>query len=254
MAQSLTNFKALSFDCYGTLINWESGIFKALELLLNRLSKDHQFQDQDTVIKHFNQYQSKLIRAPEEQQTLYRDLMANCYTGVARDAGLAVSQTEALAFGRSVGQLEAFPDTVDGLLKLKKYYKLIIVSNVDNDNITNTITGPLGGVEFDAVLTAEDIGSYKPSHINFNFLLNTLDRQFGLSKKDLLHVAKSLPVDHVPAKQLDLTSAWIARGKDGVSAMGGDPKDFGGQVAFTWRFASIGEMAEEVEKAFAAEV
>ena len=94
------------------------------------------------------------------------------------------------------------------------------------------------------------VGSYKPNHKNFQYLFDVLEQKFQLSKNDLLHVAKSLPADHVPAKELGLTSAWIARGTDGVSAMGGDLQYFKDKVGYTWRFSSIGEMAEAVEKAF----
>ena len=136
---------------------------------------------------------------------------------------------------------------------LKKYYKLIILSNVDHSNIKHTLLGPLSDVEFDAVITAEDVGYYKPDHHAFRYLFDTLHDKFGLDeRKDLIHTAKSLPVDHVPAEELGLTSAWIARGDDGLSAIGGDLRKLQDKVAFTWRFSSIGQMAEAVEEAFTA--
>lgn len=87
--------------------------------------------------------------------------------------------------------------------------------NIDNDNIERTLSGPLAGVEIDAVLTAEDMGAYKPNHKNFQILFKTVEEKFEVEKKQLLHAAKSLPIDHVPAKELDLTSVWITRGPRG---------------------------------------
>jgi 2-haloalkanoic acid dehalogenase type II len=246
---SLTDFKVLSFDCYGTLIDWEAGVFQQLQSLLSRVSANHPFQNQHIVISRFNEHQGGLER--EQPKLPYNEVLSRCFARLAEELGVHVTETETTAFGQAVGEWKAFPDTVAGLHILKKYYKLIILSNVDRYNLQNTLAGPLP-IEFDDLLIAQDIGSYKPNHRNFQYLFDTLEQKFNLSKSDLLHTAKSLPVDHVPAKELGIASAWIARGDDGVSAMGGNLKDLQDKVAFTWRFTSIGEMAEEVERAFLA--
>lgn len=249
MARSLAEFKALSFDCYGTLIDWETGIHRQLRILLDRLPKDHPFQDRDTVLKRFNQ-----LRLPIEQdtpKTLYTQVLAQAFKQLAAEGSVSVSEDEARAFGRAVGTWPAFSDTVAGLQRLSKHYHLIIVSNVDLYNIKQTLGGPLAGVHFSSVITAQDAGYYKPSHHNFKYLFNILYNVFGLDEKtDLLHVAKSLPIDHVPAKELGLTSAWIARGADGVSSMGGTLAELGDKVAFSYRFSSIGELADAADAAF----
>ncbi|KAJ5261281.1 hypothetical protein N7478_011876 [Penicillium angulare] len=246
---SLTDFKVLSFDCYGTLIDWESGILAAFQPLLSRLPANHLYiSNPQALIFFFNSIQAPLEK--ENPNMLYNDVLATCYDKVAQNEGIKTTEKERNAFGKTAGSWPAFSDTVDGLLQLKKHYKLIILSNVDHENIAKTLSGPLREVKFDAIYTAQDIGSYKPAHANFFYLLDNLKRGFGFEKDQLLHTAKSLPADHVPAKQLGLTSAWISRGCDGVSGMGGNLKDFDGKVAYKWRFPSIGAMADAVDKAF----
>jgi 2-haloalkanoic acid dehalogenase type II len=246
---SLTDFKVLSFDCYGTLIDWETGIYDALRPVLNKLPSDHRYlTTPSTIVERFNSLQGPL--EAERPDLLYADILATCYGELAWEEGVETTEQERKSFGRSVGNWPAFSDSVAGLQKLKKHYKLVILSNVDNENIHATLTGPLAGVEFDAVYTAQDIRTYKPNHKNFTYLLDHLKSEFGLDQSQLLHAAKSLTADHVPAKQVGLTSAWIARGDDGVSAMGGKLADFETEVGFTWRFASINDMADAVEREF----
>ena len=250
MTRPLTRYKALSFDCYGTLIDWETGIHRQLSPLLERLPEDHALRDRDAALKRFNQ-----LRLPIEQdtpKTLYTQVLAQAFKQLAAEGQVSVSENDALSFGKAVGTWPAFPDTVAGLQRLSKHYRLIILSNVDRYNIQQTLDGPLANVGFSKVITAEDVGYYKPNHNNFKYLLNILHVELGLDENtDLLHVAKSLPIDHVPAKELGLTSAWIARGTDGVSSMGGTLAELGDKVAFSYRFSSLGEMADAVDAAFA---
>jgi 2-haloalkanoic acid dehalogenase type II len=249
MVRPLSEYKALSFDCYGTLIDWETGIYRQLIPLLERAPRDHPFQAREAVLKRFDVLRQHIER--DSPKALYTGIRAQVYTQLAAELGVPVPHEEAQVFGRGVGTWPAFPDTVAGLQRLKKHFRLIIVSNVDNYNMQQTLQGPLAGVEFDAVVTAEDVGSYKPSHNNFKSLCKVLHEKFQLDEKvDLLHVAKSLPIDHVPAKELGLTSAWIARGEGGVSAIGGTLAELGDKVAFSYRFSSIGELADAVDKAY----
>lgn len=247
MPRPLSDFKALSFDCYGTLIDWETGIHKQLGSLLERAPSNHPLRNRDTLLKRFNQ-----LRLPIEQgrpKTLYAQVLAQVYEQLASEMEVLADADEARAFGTAVGEWPAFPDSVAGLQRLKKHFRLIIVSNVDRFNIQQTLTGPLAGVDFDCVITAEDVGSYKPNHDNFHHLFETLHDVYHLDEKaDLLHVAKSLPIDHVPAKELGLTSAWIARGSDGVSSLGGTLAELGDNVAFSYRFPSIGALADAVDE------
>ena len=246
---SLTAFKALSFDCYGTLIDWETGIYDAFRPILDRLPSGHQYlTDKATMLKDFDALTNQLeVNRPH---LLYAEILATCYRTLAQAENVETTEQERTTFGHSVGKWPAFSDTVAGLQKLGKYYKLFILSNVDHENIRATLAGPLAGVIFDAAYTAEDIKTYKPNHKNFIYLFDHVKLEFGLEKSHLLHTAHSLTADHVPAKELGLTSVWISR-DDGVnSALGGRPEDFGGRVAFSWEFPSIGALAEVVEREF----
>lgn len=142
----------------------------------------------------------------------------------------------------------AFPDTVAALQRLKKYYKLVILSNIDDESIAQVLEGALKGVQFDAVYTAQQIGSYKPDMKNFHYLLRGVEKEFGVKKGEVLHTAHGLRADHVPAKEMGLKSAWIVRG-EGVGK-GSTMEDVKDRVAFTWQFESMGAMDEAVEKEF----
>ena len=125
-----------------------------------------------------------------------------------------------------------------------------MLSNIDNDTIKKTQAGPLGEVNFDAVYTAEMIGSYKPDLKNFEYLLEGVKKEFGVEKGEVLHTAQALHHDMMPAKTMGVRGAWIDREKEDEKAAQMKAE---GRVAYTWRFGTLGEMAEEVERAFAEE-
>lgn len=139
---------------------------------------------------------------------------------------------------------------------LKRHFKLVILSNVDEDNISRVVGpgGALGGVAFDKVYTAEKIGSYKPDHRNFDFLFEGVERELGGKREGVLHVARSLTADHVPAKELGLSSVWIARGGDKPAGYGtgGDYSALKaeGKLGFGWLYQTLGEFASAVEREF----
>jgi len=157
----LTDFKALTFDCYGTLIDWESGMIAALApltaKLAGRLSRDEILQ------AHARHEAAQQAQTPAKP---YRELLAIVYRRLAEEWGVAVSWSECLSYGRSVKDWPAFPDSAAALLYLKQHYKLIILSNVDNESFS--ASNDRLQVAFDAIYTAEDIGSYKPSERNFD--------------------------------------------------------------------------------------
>jgi 2-haloalkanoic acid dehalogenase type II len=187
---------------------------------------------------------------------LYNESQVASVSQLAAELGVALADSVAEPFGNAPGTWAPFDDTVAGLARLARRYKLIILSNIDNQNIEATVQRQLAGVRFDAVYTAQDIGSYKPSHQNFEYLFARANKELGVDRKrgDLLHVARSLKADHVPAKELGLRSVWISRGGDRLGGGGieGELEEYKGRVAFEWRFDSIGEFAEEVERQFAA--
>ena len=123
-----------------------------------------------------------------------------------------------------------------------------MLSNIDNETIARTQSGPLAGVEFDAVYTAEMIGSYKPALNNFRYLVEHVKEEFGIAQENVLHTAQALHADMVPAKSMGMTAAWIDREEETEKS---SQLRAEGKVSFTWRFGTLGEMAEAVEAAFA---
>ena len=191
MSMKLTDFKALSFDCYGTLIDWETGLWSSLQPLVERSRIDR-----ETALTTFG-----LVEPEQEHETPalpYRDILARVHAKLAKRWNLKSTDAMDKAFGLSVGHWPPFPDTVEALAYLKRHYKLVILSNVDRQNFA--ATNRLLRVEFDAICTAEDIGSYKPDLKNFAYLIAKLN-EIGSNKRELLHTAQSLYHDHVPANE-----------------------------------------------------
>jgi 2-haloalkanoic acid dehalogenase type II len=169
----------------------------------------------------------------------YRDLLAIVYKRLAEEWRVAASWEECQAYGRSVGNWPAFPDSAEALHYLKQHYKLVILSNVDNESFA--ASNKKLQVAFDAIVTAEDVGSYKPDDRNFRYLLETLGA-LGHGKDEILHTAESLFHDHEPANRAGLTSCWIYRrhadsGFGATMAPSEMPK-------YQFRFTSLIEMAK----------
>lgn len=221
------------------------GVFSGLQPLLLRLPTPNPYiNDQKHTIQSFQKFERELQTSRPSLR--YNELLPIAYKEFATFISLPEpSDEEAQNFGSLIGSWPAFPDTVPALKALKKHYKLVIISNIDNDSIAGTISGPLKGVEFDAVYTAQDIGSYKPSLSNFRYLLEGVKRDLGVEKKNILHTAQALLIDHIPAKTMGMHSAWINR-EDEDELL----ERVKGEVAFTWQFNSMGEMAAAVEKEF----
>ncbi|KAK0734795.1 HAD-like domain-containing protein [Lasiosphaeria miniovina] len=255
-APDLTSFKALSFDCYGTLIDWEGGLAADLAPILSQLPEGHAWRAEPLLaVERFDTLSNELEEAQPAQS--YDENLSASFVAVADEAGATASPADAAAVGAGPGRWPAFSDTVDGLRRLARHYRLIILSNVNEANIRGTVAGALGGARFDAVYTAEAIGSYKPSHANFRYLFAGAQREFGVDweRGELLHVAHSLTADHVPAKELGLPSVWISRGaRDGRWGVGGNQRELSAQskVAFGWQFETMADMADEADRQFAA--
>ena len=234
----LTDFRVLTFDCYGTLIDWESGLFAAMQPLLVRAPVT---LPRDDVLATFAQHESRQEAAAPTMP--YADVLSHVHAQLARTWGVVPDPGESAAFGGSVGDWPAFDDTVTALQYLKRHYKLAILSNVDRASFAATL--PRLGVTFDAVFTAQDIGSYKPDPRNFAYLLEKL-AAMGVASTDILHTAQSLFHDHAPANAAGLASAWIDRRQD-AAARGGrwgatSPPPQG--VRYDFRFISLAEMAQ----------
>jgi 2-haloacid dehalogenase len=208
----LTDFKALTFDCYGTLIDWESGMIEALKPLTGKLSSA---LSRDEILEaHARHESSQQIQTPAKP---YRELLAIVYRRLAEEWGVPVSWSECAAYGRSVKDWPAFADSAGALQYLKQHYKLVILSNVDNESFS--ASNEKLKVDFNAVYTAEDVGSYKPSSRHVEYMLAKL-KTLGIEKRQILHTAESMFHDHGPANTHGLASCWIFRrhGQDGFGA------------------------------------
>lgn len=208
----LTDFKVLAFDVYGTLIDWETGMVTALTPLTDRLSRR---LTRDEILEAHAYHESTAQRWTPAKR--YSDLLATVYRRLAEEWDVEVTWEECAAYGLSVRQWPAFPDSHDALAYLKQHYKLVVLTNTDNLSFSGS--NARLGVSFDGVYTAEDVGSYKPSDRNFEFMLNTLARR-GFAKSDILMTAESMFHDHVPAKRHGLANCWIYRrhNQDGFGA------------------------------------
>jgi 2-haloacid dehalogenase len=170
----------------------------------------------------------------------YRDILARVHAKLAARWNLKSTDAMDRAFGLSVGQWPPFPDTVEALAYLKRHYKLVILSNVDRQNFA--ATNQRLGVAFDAICTAEDIGSYKPDPRNFAYLLDAV-RKLGFGKRDLLHTAQSLYHDHAPAERAGIARCWINRRGDKGKGSGAT-KAVAHMPGLDFEFPTLAAMAE----------
>jgi 2-haloalkanoic acid dehalogenase type II len=229
----LSDFTTLTFDCYGTLIDWESGMIAALKGLTDRVKPA--LARNQILEAHARHESSQQLYTPAR---LYRDLLPIVYKRMAEEWGVPVTWAECVAYGRSVGDWPAFPDSAEALAYLKRHYKLVILSNVDNESFAGS--NAKLGVQFDAIVTAEDVGSYKPSRRNFDYMLEKLAGR-GIEKGNILHTAESLFHDHQPANELGLASCWIHRRH--ADRGYGATVDPGAVPRHDFRFTSMAEMA-----------
>jgi 2-haloalkanoic acid dehalogenase type II len=230
----LRDFKVLTFDCYGTLIDWETGMVEALKPLTSRVKAK---LSRNAILEaHARHEASQQVQTPAKP---YRELLAIVYKRLAEEWGIAANWEDCQRYGQSVRNWPAFPDSAEALAYLKKHYRLVILSNVDNESFS--FSNQKLGVDFDAVYTAEDIGSYKPDIANFAYMLEKLGT-LGVTKQDVLHTAESMFHDHAPANQAGLRSCWIYRrhADEGFGAT----MHPGDMPRYDFRFTGMAELAK----------
>lgn len=232
---SLSNFKVLSFDVYGTMIDWEVGAMTALQPLLSQLPNQPPRKEIIDTLHDLEKDQQ--AKTPN---LLYRELLTAIYPRLAAHLQLpAPSHEESAAFGASVGKWPAFPDSVEALKRLSKHYKLVVLSNTDHKSFAATNAGPLQGVKFDLVITAQDVGSYKPDLTNFKYMVKAVKEKFDVDMSEILQTAQSQFHDHHPARKMGIKSAWIARRG---AIMGNRSEEI-----YDWKFDTLGQMADAVD-------
>ncbi|MGA0209465.1 MAG: haloacid dehalogenase type II [Candidatus Nanopelagicales bacterium] len=233
----ITDFEALSFDCYGTLIDWEAGIGAVLREWAHRRGLD--MTTEELLVAYADNEAEAERNHPTDP---YPSILSRAMRGLGRHLNVEVSDGDAHALAVSVPDWPAFPDSAEALERLAKRFKLIILSNIDNAGFA--ASNERLDVTFDAILTAENIGSYKPSPANFDALDHHVDTM-GIPRDKLLHVAQSLFHDHVPAKGRGMTTVWINR-RHNDPGWGATP-DPAADVTPDWAFTSMAEFADAVE-------
>ena len=226
-------FQVLSFDCYGTLIDWERGILGAVRPVLS----SHKIVATDeTILETYAQIESEVEAGPYRP---YRNILRTVMLRMGERFGFVPNNTESNAIVTSLPDWPLFSDTVAALEALKSRYRLAIISNTDDDLFAGTNRHL--GVDFDYIITAAQVGAYKPSSKMFEYALDKI----GFDKSKLLHVAQSLFHDHVPAKRFGLSTVWINRqqGKPGSGAT--PPADDARPDA---EFAGLADLAETIER------
>jgi 2-haloacid dehalogenase len=199
----LSDFAALTFDCYGTLIDWEQGLLNELAPWIaghGLTISDDEILQTFASLEPKHQAQTPDKPYPKVLQAVYLDLAAHWR--------IPANDEEALVFSNSIGRWPAFADTAPSLQYLKHHYRLVILSNVDRASFAES--NKKLGVSFDRIITAQDVGSYKPDPRNFARLITALD-EMGVSKSRILHTAQSLYHDIVPAKTAGLATVWLNR-------------------------------------------
>jgi 2-haloacid dehalogenase len=221
-------FDALTFDCYGTLIDWETGILAGLRAAF---APHGVGAGDDELLESYANAEAALEAGPYLR---YREILARAARAIASSLGATLSDDEAAMFGGSVADWPAFPDSVDALARLKTRFRLGVLTNCDDDLFA--ASNRRLGVDFDWIVTAQQVGSYKPDERNVVALLERLAAD-GVAPERILHVAQSLYHDHAPAQRLGVRSVWIdrRRGRSGAGAT--PPADARPDAAF-------GSMAE----------
>lgn len=237
----LSDFKALTFDVYGTLIDWETGMFNGLKPLTDQLKKP---LTRDEVLEAHARHESSQQRYTPAMR--YQDLLAIVYRRLAEEWDIEVTLEECVAYGQTVKQWPAFPDSAEALKYLKQYFKLIVLTNTDTDSFKHSQDKL--EVEFDGRYTAEDVGSYKPADRNFDYMFEKME-SLGLSKGDILHTAESMFHDHEPANKFGLANCHIYRRYD--------QEGFGATMTpaemptYNFRFNSMSDLVEAHKKELA---
>ena len=230
----LSDFTVLAFDCYGTLIDWESGMVEALQPLASKAKRS--LSRDDILMAHARHESSQQRTTPA---LAYGKLLAVVHKRLSEEWGVPASWEDCLAYGRSIRDWPAFADSAAALSYLKQHFRLVILSNVDNESFA--FSNVKLGVEFDAVYTAEDIGSYKPDRRNFTYMLDKLN-SLGVDPAQVLHTAESLFHDHEPANAFGLASCWIHRRH--AQAGFGATMDPLAMPRIDFRFTSMAELAK----------
>ena len=244
MAKRLAGYEALVFDCYGTLIDWETGIRAAARPLLAANGERGAAVADADILRAFAEAEGAAQRAAPDLR--YPEILERTHRGIAGALGLETTEALDRGFGASVPDWPAFPDSAEALAALAERYRLVVLSNVDRESFG--ASNDRLGVAFDAIYTAQDIGSYKPDPRNFRYAIDRVGADFGIAAEGILHTAQSMHHDLAQAAAHGLATAWIDRQR---LSEGGDwgataPVENAPEPDFV--FFTLGEMAEAVRR------
>ncbi len=200
-------YTVLTFDCYGTLIDWEGGLLSALRPMFN--NREIRASD-NSILEAYAEVESQLQSG---EWKMYRQILRECVAGLGLRFDFWPTASEMDALPNSVQFWQPFPDTIEALRRLKSRYRLAIISNIDDDLLAGSLRRL--EVQFDHIITAQQVKSYKPSHNNFTQALQTI----GAPREQVLHVAQSIFHDIVPSRALGINNVWVNRRK-GLSGSG----------------------------------
>jgi 2-haloacid dehalogenase len=236
MTFDFDRFEALTFDCYGTLIDWEAGIVAAFSVLLGA----HGVQlSAEEILRSHARHEARIEEGPFR---IYRDVLVEVGRAVCLDHDVDATDEELADFGGSVADWPEFDDSADALAALATRFRLGVITNCDDDLFA--ASNRKLGVVFDAIVTAQQVQSYKPSRRNFEAMFERIK----LSPDRILHVAQSLYHDHVPAKELGLTTVWVDR-RHGRQGSGATPEAAASPDLTVPDMASLAAMALEGDTA-----
>jgi 2-haloacid dehalogenase len=231
-ALDFSRFEALTFDCYGTLINWEEGILGCLRPMLAAHAKDI---DDAMILKLFGDFEANAEKGIYQR---YRAVLESVVRDFGKHLAFKPTTEEASSLPNSLANWKPWPDTVKALHELKRRFQLCIISNVDDDLFATT--RPKLEVSFDQVVTAQQAQAYKPSLKIFELALSRV----GIPAHRILHVGQSVYHDVIPAQSLGLATVWVNRpsiraGVGAVRAAEGNPD---------LRVTSLAELAEAARR------
>lgn len=227
-----SSIRLITFDCYGTLIDWETGILNSLRTLLRAPAE----WDDDKLLNLYAEVEAQIESGP---YMVYRAILGRTAEEIGRRLGKPIQPGDAQRFAETLRVWKPFPDTVAALRTLAQHYKLGVISNVDDDLFTDTQR--LLKTSFEFVVTAQQVRSYKPSPKNFQEALARAE-QAGIKKEEILHAAESLYHDIGPANALGLTTAWVHRRFDKAGFGATKP----GTAMPALRVRSVAELAEKL--------
>ncbi len=228
MLVDFSKYSWLTFDCYGTLIDWESGIVGAVQPLLAASGRNI---SADGILELYAAIEAREEAGPYRP---YREILETCMRRMAARLAFALDDRQAQALAETIGRWPPFGDSVNALSRLKRRFKLGVISNIDDDMFAQT--SKLLGDPFDAVVTAQQAQSYKPSPNNFKLALERM----GEAPQKILHCAQSLYHDVAPAKALGFATVWVDR-RAGRRGSGATPPS---NAEPDVRVASMAELAD----------